>query len=1171
MAVSTKNSKVGLGDPMSFGVQAAYFYGAAVRGGKADWFLYKVVQRSSPDGWYWDDDDAGPAPELMESGQAELDEDGRAAVGPFPASEEGVWRLVVKVADSSGQQNSGSVQVRAAKGDMVLFVGADRGVAVPGKPFQVQAKALDLDGNELKSVPITLKATRIVAEKKSTSWWAQPSALRPGEVVASAPGPKAQLTIPEGGMFLLLAEAKDRKGRLVTAQRLITVAAEGTPLPAVPDLRAVSDKRDYRPGETARILVRLPRPKLTLHWSLEHERLGQRQSRLVQGTTTVVEIPVTADMQPNVWAVFEIVAEGSRQLAEVPIRVPRLDRRLQVEIAMDRDRYQPGQTMKLEVRVKDHDGRPVAADLSMGVVDEAIYALSAELNPDPVRFFHPTRRHSVQRSGSTDWSFYDLLHRQRPVWSLKQTRRGDFKNDDSDKVRQNFKDTALWVPFLAAGADGRASAEVVLPDNLTAWRATATAVTADTKVGVGRTARPSSKPLQVSLTLPRTLTVGDEARAIAQVRNLSGGPLSGKVRIEVGNGTLTGNPETSFSVADQGEFRLALPLVPGGTGTLTVTARVEAGGLKDAERRSVTVLDPLIPASVSGCIVLQGGTKRVDIPAPPKAKGEASLVLAPVGSLEHLAAPSLPYLVNYPYGCVEQTLSSFVPNVLLADLVKQGLMPPIDWKTLVDLDRNIRDGVFRVYGYQQHDGGWGWYAPHDFGEDANPHTTGYALQSFATMQRLGYAVDESSYRRGRQAAVYLFQEAAKQADERVPGTKPEKGQAPDPWADSAFLLQALAQTGEPLAGILDSTADKVLAGKWPGGHVLAMTAFAAARTRHPRTQALVARLEQTAIVKGGLARWEGNRDDWYGYSSGEVFPTAMALKALALARPRSPLIPQAEAFLAAQFQGFGWDSTWTTAQVVEVLPYLAKVRKLDWKAPSLKAAVEGGPAWDFSGKEDRTFRRWGSREPRPGYFAMNEPRSVQVTALGQGMLVWTYAYQVPGSAAAAPKAESSSALRMDLHRAIWRLKTPQQTGDPRKGWIREKWTGAMRVGDEAWLELQAEASRSADYAILEVPIPAGLTPTVNLEGFVLEGKAFTEDDGAETWSHKPRIEVRADKVVFFFQRLLPWEAPKVRILLRAAMAGRYRFRPAKLSLMSSESQWTTCDGLDLAVQEGGHP
>jgi len=1168
VTVSTDKSKVGIGDAMDFSIAAKYFYGAAVRSGKADWFLYKIAPKRTSYDYYYGDDDEGPAPELMESGQLDLDENGKGSTESFSAKEEGLWRLVVKVTDSSHQQNSGSAQVRAAAGDMVLMVGTDRNVALPGKAFQATARALDLDGHELSKVATTLKATRIIAEKNNDSWWwSKPTALKPGEVLSSAAGPKASLTINEGGLYLVIAEARDSKGRPVTAQRLITVAAEGTPLPSVPDLRASSDKREYRVGETARVLVQLPKPKLTLHWNIENEHLGTRETRLVQGTTTMVEFPVTASMQPNVWAVFEIVFGGRRQMVEVPIRVPKVDKRLSVNVTTNQERYQPGEKMRVNVEVKDDQGRPVAADLSVGVVDEAIYALSAELHPDPVRFFHPTRRHAVLRSGSTEWSFYDVLHRQRPVWSLKQTKRGEFKSDDADKVRQNFKDTAHWVPFLAAGGDGKASTELTLPDNLTAWRATATAVTSDTKVGVGRTSKPASKPLQVSLTLPRTFTVGEEARAIAQVRNLTGAPLSGTVKLEVTNGKLNGKPEASFNIPDQGEYTFTVPLLSDKTGALTVTARVEGGGRKDAERRNVTVLDQLIPASTSGSIMLAGGPQTVTIPMPPGAKGDAFLTLTPVGGLEHLLSPSLRYLVEYPYGCVEQTLSSFVPNILVADLVKQGLMPPLDWKQLVDLDRNIRDGVFRVYGYQQPNGGWGWYAPHDFGLEANPHTTGYAVWSFAAMKRLGYPVDENVYRRGRQAALNLFKNVAQQADQGKAG---EKGAALDPASDAAFLLMCLAPTGEPIAGMLDSSADKALSGQWKGAHVMAMLAVAAAETRNAKGAALAGRLEQMATQQGGIAHWEATKQDWHGYGGGEVIPTINAMKALSLLKPQSPMIASGEHFLATQYQGYGWYSTWSTSEVVSLFPYLAKVRKFNWEGGvDLTANVQGGPSWTFKSVEKPGFRRWNNREARPGYFAMGEPKAVTFTASGRGALIWTYAYQVPGSATAVMKGDASSAMRMKISRSLWKLRTPQETGNAQRGWVRAPWTGSLKVGDEAWMELNLSTNQDADYAVLEVPIPAGLNPTVKLEGFVLEGKPFAENDSTDEWWAKPRIEVHPDRVVCFFQKFYPWYGQKVRILLRAGMAGKYRIRPAKLSLMSDETQWSTCDGLDLAVQEGG--
>ncbi|HJW09181.1 MAG TPA: hypothetical protein VJ483_06070, partial [Holophagaceae bacterium] len=116
-------------------------------------------------------------------------------------------------------------------------------------------------------------------------------------------------------------------------------------------------------------------------------------------------------------------------------------------------------------------------------------------------------------------------------------------------------------------------------------------------------------------------------------------------------------------------------------------------------------------------------------------------------------------------------------------------------------------------------------------------------------------------------------------------------------------------------------------------------------------------------------------------------------------------------------------------------------------------------------------------------------------------------------------------------------------------------------------------------AMLEVPIPAGLEATVKLEGFVLDGHPFAEDDATSGGNDyegddsgyrvkKPRIEVHPDKVTFLLPQIGPWERPTVRILLRAAMAGRYTLRPPKLSLMSNESQWVTAPAAGLAVQEG---
>lgn len=1171
VTVDSDLKKVGVGDALRFSVKANYFYGAAVVGGQAEWLLYQVRPSLA-----WWDVEAAPAPVLKESGTLELDERGQATVTGLKATEEGLWRLVVRVTDASGQRNAGQAQVRCAKGDLVVFLSPDRELVAPGEPFKVTTRVLDLEGHEVNDVPVTIKAcairfTQRGQEQVTDPTWGWSYQHRPGEVYSQGQGPTATLTLPKSGLFLLHAEAKDRSGRVIEALRPINVAADHTPLPAVPDLKALADRREYRVGDTAKILVRLPKPNLTLRWSLEGERLGERHLRKVPGTSAVVEVPLREAHQPNVWAVFEIVHDGHRQMVEVPLRVPKVDKRLQVEVHPDRDRYEPGGPMRVAVSVKDHQGRPVRADLSLGVVDEAIYALSPELHPDPFRFFHPVRRHLVMRSGSTDWSFFDLLRATRDVSTLKKTAKGEFKADD-EKIRKNFKDTAHWVPFVAVGPDGQASVDLTLPDNLTAWRATALAVTSDTRVGVGRASRPASKPLQVSLTVPRTLTKGDTSRVIALVRNLSGRPLDGRVRIEVQNGRLEGPAEGTFRLGDQGQHRFAVSLVTDQPGTLVVTARVEGGGLKDGEQQRVPVFEPLVAASVSGALVMEGQPRSLDIPAPPRAQGPVTVVFTPVGQLEQLLLPSLPYLIQYPYGCVEQTLSSFLPNVLLADLVKRRMAPEIEWKRLTNLDHNIRDGVFRVYGYQLPNGGWGWWNPKDFGPECSPHTTGYALQGLATMKRLGYAVDEGVYRRGREAALRLFEERARTADEGHTRTWE------DPAADAAFLLLSLARTGEPVQGLLDSSLEKALTGRWKGGHVLAFLAQAAAESRHPRTSAAIAALEKAAVQQGGLAWWQGPPEIGTTYHGGDLVPTAAALKALALAQPKSPLLASGEAFLASRHLGWGWSSTWATAQILELVPYLARTRSLAWEAPDLKVAVEGGPSFDFKTLKLDPYRPWKHRELRPGSVPLPSPVALKAQVQGRGLLLWTYGYQVPGGGHE-ERTTSGAGTRLNLKRNLWKLRSPLQTGNARQGWIRQPWTGTLAVGEEAWMELELQSERPASYAILEVPIPAGLEPIVKLEGFVLEGKPFTEEGSADATYEgdaeggdrilRPRIEVHPDKVSFLVPALRRGSPTKVRILLRAALEGTYHFRPPKLSLMSDETQWTTLPSLELTVKEGG--
>src|SRR5207249_2832468 len=90
--------------------------------------------------------------------------------------------------------------------------------------------------------------------------------------------------------------------------------------------------------------------------------------------------------QPATWpavrAQWQSVPDAQLLSAQAELRVPADDRRLHVAVTRSRATAAPGETVALDVQATGADGAPVRAELSVAVVDEAIYLLSADLSPD---------------------------------------------------------------------------------------------------------------------------------------------------------------------------------------------------------------------------------------------------------------------------------------------------------------------------------------------------------------------------------------------------------------------------------------------------------------------------------------------------------------------------------------------------------------------------------------------------------------------------------------------------------------------------------------------------------------------------------------------------------------------------------------------------------------------
>ena len=99
----------------------------------------------------------------------------------------------------------------------------------------------------------------------------------------------------------------------------------------------------------------------------------------------------------------------------------------------------------------------------------------------------------------------------------------------------------------------------------------------------------------------------------------------------------------------------------------------------------------------------------------------------------------LTYLEHYPYECVEQTVSRFLPNVVTLPALKQlGIeRPDLDAK----LPQQVGVGLQRIYAKQHLDGGWGWWAK----DESNPTVTAYVVFGLAKAKQADFTVDRACW------------------------------------------------------------------------------------------------------------------------------------------------------------------------------------------------------------------------------------------------------------------------------------------------------------------------------------------------------------------------------------------------------------------------------------------
>jgi len=256
------------------------------------------------------------------------------------------------------------------------------------------------------------------------------------------------------------------------------------------------------------------------------------------------------------------------------------------------------------------------------------------------------------------------------------------------ELRSEFAETAFWAPQLLVGADGSAAVELTVPDSVTSWNVWAHAVTRDLAAGSAHRETRSVKELMVRPYLPRFLREGDVAEVRVVVNNATEAALSGRVTLDVVDPESERSLLAEFSLAAADATR-AFSAPPGGAADVTfrVTAprRVgsvafrivgAAGDFSDGELRPLPLLPGRMHLAQSRFVTLRDGVRRTMSFADLAAGGDPtlvndSLVVTVDTQLFYSVLAALPYLVQFPYECTEQTLNRFVSTGILTSLYGQ--------------------------------------------------------------------------------------------------------------------------------------------------------------------------------------------------------------------------------------------------------------------------------------------------------------------------------------------------------------------------------------------------------------------------------------------------------------------------------------------------------------------
>lgn len=1142
--VELANSELIAGDTLSATAHGDYFFGAPVAGGDLSWTVMRTPTSFRPPGdWerlsFVDRDRTWEGAQSLIQESGKLDRLGRASLDVKLDTITGPYRYEVdaEVRDVNRQVIAGSATALVHPGDLYLGVGIERWLAPANAPVTVRAVAADLEGalvpNHAIEITLSQRTWNTVREKSTTGRYvyvSDPVDTPVGDCALTSTTDlvTCSIHVPKPGYYVLRAEGTDRAGRPVASSSSFYAYGSGRASWAYRNdnvVELVADKEHYAPGDTADILVKSPWPESSALITVEKSGVLTREVKHFKGNSEIFSVPLDATHIPNAYVSVTLIKGRTEPIQDdvgdpgrpdikqgyLELPVTSAKRKLSVEVSASPAETTPRATSEVSLRVLDADGAPVPdAEVTVFAVDEAVLSLTGYATPDPMKVFYAKRPLGVQMADSR-LHVFDRTHT-----ALKGGHPSG-GGGGGDTYRSLFSTTPLWTGSLITDAEGRAKAALDLPENLTTFRVMAVAHTRDARFGHGEDKVIVSKQLLVRSALPRFARSGDRFEAAFVINNRSSVPLDTEVALTVsGDAKLEEAPSQRLTVppGEAKELRFGVRATRPGKAVFAFSA--ESGALSDGIEMSIPVMRhaPTETVATTG----QTQTAVMEQVIPPGS------VHPDIGGLNvQMASTALvdldggvQYLMDYPFGCLEQTSSRVMVMLMLKPLLSTFNLLDVPE---AELDVRIREGLARIASMQQYNGGFAMWPTSDH---VTPYGSTNAMFTLSLAAEQGFAIDAQTLREG----VIFLQQVLDSRQHYSGDTQ---------LVLKAYALHVLARFGHfeiSYANTLFESRNQLpLLGR---AHLL--LAFTEAGVTGEKADALVTLIESNAAVEAASVQFQRVRETGLTtiYDT-DLSSSALATYALLRAVPEHPLLPRAAAWLLDKRENGRWHTTQKNATALLALTeYISVYEK---ETPDFVARVFLGDALlaeqSFTGRSTQLAH---DHVPMPKLQKAGT-RDIIIGKEGAGRLYYAVRMTYAPTERVLPAREEG----FTLERRYESLETGEALSE-------------IEPGSVVLVRLTLSTPHARRFVAIEEPLPAGLE-AINLNFATnspnLRRSLKDRAPGAVSWYHRLAFDhvEQHDDVVQIFADNLPVGIYEYTYLARATTYGEFIAPPAHVEEM----------------------